>query len=204
MRVFFGEKIMKMVAFAALLALATTSAGAQVIDFDSITTGATVDSYYDGGTDSFSETGPSWGVSFTPGDWHTATNFGETSQPNLAYSDSGTGGFDSTGGFSHISFTYGGFEDTVITLYSGLGGTGSVLAQVLAGANNPNAFSSFSINFSGTAHSFVIASGQGAFGIDDINLNGAVPEPASWALMLGGFGLAGAAMRRRRTAVRFA
>lgn len=32
---------------------------------------------------------------------------------------------------------------------------------------------------------------------------GAVPEPASWALMLGGFGLVGAAMRRRRTAVSF-
>jgi hypothetical protein len=29
---------------------------------------------------------------------------------------------------------------------------------------------------------------------------GAVPEPASWALMIGGFGLAGAAMRRRRPA----
>jgi hypothetical protein len=27
----------------------------------------------------------------------------------------------------------------------------------------------------------------------------AVPEPASWALMIGGFGLIGAAMRRRRT-----
>lgn len=27
----------------------------------------------------------------------------------------------------------------------------------------------------------------------------AVPEPASWAMMLGGFGVAGAAMRRRRT-----
>jgi hypothetical protein len=35
--------------------------------------------------------------------------------------------------------------------------------------------------------------------------NGAVPEPASWAMMVGGFGLIGAAMRRRqRTAVRFA
>ena len=32
----------------------------------------------------------------------------------------------------------------------------------------------------------------------------AVPEPASWALMIAGFGLAGAAMRRRRTIVRFA
>lgn len=30
---------------------------------------------------------------------------------------------------------------------------------------------------------------------------GAVPEPATWALMIGGFGLAGSALRRRRTAV---
>ena len=28
--------------------------------------------------------------------------------------------------------------------------------------------------------------------------SGAVPEPAAWALMIGGFGLAGAALRRRR------
>ncbi len=31
-----------------------------------------------------------------------------------------------------------------------------------------------------------------------------VPEPASWALMLGGFGVIGAAMRRRRTSLTFA
>jgi hypothetical protein len=30
-----------------------------------------------------------------------------------------------------------------------------------------------------------------------------VPEPASWAMMVAGFGLAGAAMRRRKLAVRF-
>ena len=34
-------------------------------------------------------------------------------------------------------------------------------------------------------------------------MNGSVPEPASWALMLGGFGLIGAAMRRQRTAISF-
>ncbi len=32
----------------------------------------------------------------------------------------------------------------------------------------------------------------------------AVPEPGSWALMIGGFGLVGGAMRRRNTRIRFA
>ncbi len=38
--------------------------------------------------------------------------------------------------------------------------------------------------------------------LDAISVSGAVPEPASWALMISGFGLAGAAMRRRKSAVR--
>jgi len=33
---------------------------------------------------------------------------------------------------------------------------------------------------------------------------GAVPEPATWAMMIGGFALVGGAMRRRATALRFA
>jgi len=33
---------------------------------------------------------------------------------------------------------------------------------------------------------------------------GAVPEPATWAMMIGGFALAGGALRRRKTAVSFA
>jgi len=34
----------------------------------------------------------------------------------------------------------------------------------------------------------------------DVNGSGAVPEPASWAMMLGGFGLVGGALRSRRKA----
>ncbi len=36
--------------------------------------------------------------------------------------------------------------------------------------------------------------------LDGVSLEAAVPEPATWALMLGGFGLVGSAMRRRSTA----
>jgi PEP-CTERM motif-containing protein len=32
-----------------------------------------------------------------------------------------------------------------------------------------------------------------------VSTHGAVPEPATWALMIGGFGMAGAALRRRRS-----
>ncbi len=47
-------------------------------------------------------------------------------------------------------------------------------------------------------------------GVDNVALSfttattGAVPEPATWAMMIAGFGLAGAAMRRRRSAISFA
>lgn len=36
------------------------------------------------------------------------------------------------------------------------------------------------------------------FRLDDVSVTGPVPEPATWALMIGGFGLTGAALRRRR------
>ena len=42
------------------------------------------------------------------------------------------------------------------------------------------------------------------FAPNNATVAAAVPEPASWAMMLGGFGLIGGAMRRRRVGVRFA
>jgi hypothetical protein len=42
------------------------------------------------------------------------------------------------------------------------------------------------------------ASSSNSFEIDEIS-GSAVPEPATWAMMITGFGLAGVAIRRRRT-----
>ena len=66
-------------------------------------------------------------------------------------------------------------------------------------------------DFSGSpliATSVVLSIGpdnDSALGIGEVQFfGGAVPEPASWALMVGGFGLAGLALRRpRRTALHF-
>jgi hypothetical protein len=44
----------------------------------------------------------------------------------------------------------------------------------------------------------------GGFEFDNLTVGGAVPEPASWAMMLVGFGAMGAAMRRRKVNLKFA
>lgn len=43
--------------------------------------------------------------------------------------------------------------------------------------------------------------GGNDFGLDDISLTTAIPEPATWGLMVTGFGLVGAGLRRRSRAV---
>ena len=48
------------------------------------------------------------------------------------------------------------------------------------------------------------SSGTDRYTLTISNAVGAVPEPASWALMIGGFGLAGGALRRRVTKVSYA
>ncbi len=80
---------------------------------------------------------------------------------------------------------------------------GALIGQIGAG---PSSYRLLGTSFSGTAW----ASGNlvlyywDTFTPDNrgqvtVNINSAVvPEPASWALMIGGFGLAGAMLRRRR------
>lgn len=53
-------------------------------------------------------------------------------------------------------------------------------------------------NWSGSAWNDIPAGSLG-YVVEFGGLANAIPEPGTWALMIGGFGMAGAAMRRRRT-----
>ncbi|GEM_PF-936043 len=74
--------------------------------------------------------------------------------------------------------------------------------------NNPAPIVAHTAAFAdiGLISSFTFRNASTAAQFDNIVLNelAPVPEPASWAMMIAGFGLAGGAMRRRRAVLRFA
>jgi hypothetical protein len=95
------------------------------------------------------------------------------------------------------SFTFKSNADSVITFTSDFLDFSNVVSK------------DFSLSFSGASPTFNAAlgssgrnttfSGSGTFASDPAPLiPGAVPEPASWALMMGGFGLLGLTMRSRK------
>ena len=84
---------------------------------------------------------------------------------------------------------------------------------VATGSNgvNPYGANTVALNLAAGTYQlrFAEADNSGFFnlGVDNVSINavgGAVPEPATWAMMIAGFGIVGASMRRRKVAVRFA
>ena len=96
------------------------------------------------------------------------------------------------GAFNLLSFDY---------LESGTG------ISVTSGANSLwlDAYTSgtATANFFGVTSVSFVSNDYSGNQLDNIRVAG-VPEPASWAMMLGGFGLVGGAMRSRRKVVSFA
>lgn len=103
-------------------------------------------------------------------------------------------------------------------MVGGSGGTAGV-ASASEGAGSIISFTSDFLNFSGPNHNFAISlnsitqalfanpgkslngfktSSNGAFSADPATLTATIPEPAGWALMIGGFALVGIGLRRRR------
>ena len=130
---------------------------------------------------------------------------------------SSTGGPGSNTTIYRLIFDLTGFNAATAKLTGNFGGDNEA-TLILNGTSTGNV----TTNFSGALAGFTITSGfvaglntfdvqlrdfgaPAAFRIDNFAgtaelaaTNGAVPEPASWALMIGGFGLAGATLRRRK------
>jgi len=67
-------------------------------------------------------------------------------------------------------------------------------------ADNNNVSAFWLLNVTSPTHTITLANGQGSSNAQIFATQAAVPEPATWALMLMGFGGMGVAMRRRRSA----
>lgn len=115
------------------------------------------------------------------------------------------------GSYDAASF-YWGSVDTYNTLEV-LGRNGNVLLTLTGGAlppptgangNQTAPSTNIRVNFVATGGDaiagFRMTSSQFAFETDTYAVGNAVPEPATWAMMLGGFGMLGFATRRSRRA----
>lgn len=140
------------------------------------------------------------GVNFYEDDFTLALNGSPIL--TLSYDLGGEGGnviFSNLYGATITGGTFGFFQGGALDI--------SIASLPLLVGNNSFTFSYDSP--SGTAlggsggHAGPQGTGDEAFGISNVLLTGtAVPEPASWALMLVGFGIVGSAMRGRQRNVR--
>ena len=234
----FTRRFSQILAATALAATASMANAAVVyLDFEGIETypfasgGISIDGYYNGGTASNGNSGTNLGVEFTSsalllclnnlGTTCSNTSQGDagiaTSRTGALYFPSGNPMMNVAAGFdTGFSFVYSQpFEsNTSISIYSGLNGTGSLLASALlpltldgrnggcdaAYSANYCPFEDFSLTFSGVAMSVVFGGTVDRQVFDDITFGsdvpGGVPEPATLALF--GIGLLGIAATRRR------
>ena len=144
-------------------------------------------------------------------------NFANEPSPNtvMFFLDANNAVLNVTNGFTTgFSFWYTSSTAASVTVYDGLNATGNVLGVINLNAQfNQNcsgdpsgAFCNWSaggVAFAGTAYSIDFGGTANQTGYDNITFGSAnpgVPEPATWAMMIMGFGLVGASMRRRGVA----
>ena len=114
--------------------------------------------------------------------------------------------------YSNLSFYWGSIDSyNTVEFFAGANGSGASLGAFKGDAipsapadgsqgnvlNNRRVFFDFG---GATAGSIKFSSSSIAFELDDI-ATAAVPEPATWGLMIAGFGMVGVGARRRRATV---
>jgi len=160
-------------------------------------------------------------VSYNPGtmDFLIQSTFAGAIDPSLPGfyvigANTGTG----TGPFGSIGAPDVKFNKVILVQKNGtatLGGTPLAPGSVTIGGNALSLIVPLSLlpstGFSPGRYGFSIWPRSGAGGLEVISdfapnnaTLAAVPEPAAWSLMLGGFGIVGGALRRRRMSLSFA
>ncbi|MBL8554343.1 MAG: PEP-CTERM sorting domain-containing protein [Phenylobacterium sp.] len=106
-------------------------------------------------------------------------------------------------GFTNYFYAEAGYADFGSLTLDLFDVNGDLITSVLNGAPlGPHGRSTFEVHANGIA-AFRI-SGNDTFGVAEIRIapeGAGVPEPSTWALMIAGFGAAGAMLRRRRSAL---
>lgn len=209
-----NKSILATLTLGTAIGLATAAnAAVDVMTFEGLGDEEAINSYYNGGFGgSGSGPGPNFGVTFTSNSLSIISvasggsgNF--TNAPSghtVAFFLTGVGDImNVAGGFTTgFSFFY---SDQVghtgaVQVYSGLNGTGSLLASLsLPSTPNPyNVFVPIGVSFSGTAELAIFSGSANYIAFDNITIGasspGGTPEPSTWAMMMLGFaglGLAG-------------
>jgi len=207
---------MKNLAYVAAVALAMAapaSAAIVTLDFEGIGNGNPVGNFY--APDYIFSPATLASVDSESGG---SGNFANEPSPNtiMFFEDANSAILDVTSGFTTgFSFFYTSSTAAVINVYDGLGGTGNILASLnLVAQYNDNCvgdpsglfcnWTAIGVAFAGTAFSIDFGGTANQTGYDNITFGsdkpggGVVPEPATWAMMITGFGLVGFAARRRR------
>lgn len=201
-------------AVSAFALVGPATAAVVTLDFNGVanpSNSTSVGGYYNGGTSGDGNSGVNYGVSFTSNAL-ALNSYNGANEPNpgiLYFLSGGAVTIDYAAGFSTgFSFFYASNSAAAVTVYDGLGGTGNVLASIMLSNNFVSGcgycqWDPIGVAFAGVAKSIDFAGGANSVAYDQITFGaatpgGAVPEPATWAMMVGGFGIAGGALRFRR------
>ncbi len=202
----------------ATFAAAPAMAAVVVLDFTGVanpSNSTTVGGFYSGGTSGDGNSGTNYGVTFT-NNALAINSYNGNSEPNpgiLYFLGGASVNITYAAGFTTgFSFYYASNTPTsAVTVYDGVDGTGNVLASLDltqnydAGCGGYCVWTPVGVTFAGIAKSIDFAGGADYVAYDQITFGsavaGGVPEAATWAMLITGFGLVGFAARRRKVAL---